>query len=108
MHGVADRRAAAELKKQGLIAFEGDPANRRRKIVTLALKGRALMEYLRPGFRARRERINSAVGESVLPGLWEAIENLPGWINALGRQTGAEDTGPRRLLRYRTSSGLRL
>lgn len=77
---VVDRgqisRTATGLGKMGLITFEAEPGNKRKKMVVLSKQGHAMMEQLNPEFTAQRDYIEKVIGSNATPGLWEAIENL--------------------------------
>ena len=79
-HMVTDNaqisRAATDLASKDLVTFRGDPTNKRRKLVSLSPKGKALMDELTPLFKARREGVEACLGEQVISDLHVSFAKL--------------------------------
>lgn len=69
-------RVATDLGSKGLVAFQSDPKNKRRKLVTLSADGEALMQSLAPRFAERRAAVETLLGKDTIAQLHESFAKL--------------------------------
>ncbi|WP_164660126.1 MarR family winged helix-turn-helix transcriptional regulator [Tropicibacter sp. Alg240-R139] len=69
-------RVATDLGAKGLVSFQSDPKNKRRKLVKLSKDGEALMQTLAPRFSARRAAVEALLGGEAITGLHESFAKL--------------------------------
>lgn len=81
---VVDRaqisRTVRVLIQSGLVATADDPANLRKKLLSLTDAGRALVEELAPRYDARQDALIEQLSEQDLRGLNESIDKLSDFI----------------------------
>ena len=69
-------RTALGLEKLGLVRFQSDPGNKRKKLVVLTDAGGALITSLLPHFEGRRAKIEAHLGDDLLRALSECLDLL--------------------------------
>jgi len=69
-------RTAVEMEKLGLVAFRADAHSKRKKLVVMTQNGLHMLASIRPVFAARREHIETQMGEENLEALWRGLDRL--------------------------------
>ncbi|PVH27579.1 hypothetical protein DDE20_16710 [Pararhodobacter oceanensis] len=79
-HMVTDNaqisRTASNLRSRGLVEFESDPGNQRRKMVVLTEAGRVKLGEVDIRFKARQDAVRACLGDDLCNALTECFERL--------------------------------
>lgn len=88
-------RAAADMLAAGLLQSRGDPASRRRKLLSLTEAGRAELARFKPVYDRRQRRLEAELQPEELAGLTAAVDKISAFLAQELELYDATPTGAR-------------